>query len=327
MIKSARKWTRGRRLFLTALAAMTLGAVSGHALAVYPDKPIRVIVPNPAGSNSDLIMRQLAPRLTELLGQNIVIDNRPGGNGMIANNVVRQATPDGYTVLFGTATNLAGDFAIKMEYDPIEEFSAIGLIATLPYVLVVNNALPVKSVRELVDYAKSRPGKMGYAYTPGGSLYAGSMFVKVAGLNITAVPYNSGPQAITAIVSGDLQYMFYPYQALSTQIKANRMRAIATTAASRPSWLNTVPTMTEAGYPVELGTFVGLYVPKRTPAGVIAIFSKALTEALKDPELQSRYSEAGTVVNPLSPSATDKFTAAEVKKLRELGRTTGARRD
>ncbi len=314
---------------LRVAAAAVLATAAGPLLCAYPDKPIRVIVPNPPGSNSDLIMRLLSPRLVEKLGQNLVIDNRPGGNGIIANNVVRMAAPDGYTVLFGTATNLAGDMAsARMEYDPIKEFSAIGMIATLPYVLVVTNSLPVKSVRELVDYAKGRPNKMSYAYTPGGSLYAGSLFARVAGLQITAVPYNSGPQAITSIVNGDIQFMFYPYQALSAQIKANRMRAIATTATSRPSWLNSVPTMVEAGYrDLDLATFVGLYVPNKTPKSVITTFSQILNTALADPELQARYAEVGTVVTPMTPAATDKFTAAAVMKFRELEKLSGARRD
>lgn len=307
------------------------GAVAWNpAVAAYPERPMRVIVPNPAGSNSDLIMRLLAPRLSEVLGQNIVVDNRPGGNGLIANNVVKMAAPDGYTVLFGTATNLAADVSStrEMQYDPLKEFSAIGLIATLPYVLVVNNSLPIKTVRDLVDYVKARPNKLTYAYTPGGSLYAGILFARLAGLQITAVPFNSGPQAITSVVSGDINYMFYPYQALSSQIKANRMRAIATTAVARPSWLSSVPTMVESGYrDLDLETFVGLYVPTKTPRTVVDVFSKAMSQALKDTELQAKYAEAGTVVTPLSPADTDKFTAAAVKKFRELEKLSGAKRN
>lgn len=313
-----------------ALVFALLAAVCGPVpAATYPEKPLRVIVPNPAGSNSDLIMRFLAPKLIEILGQNIVVDNRPGGNGVIANNVVRSAAPDGYTILFGTATNLAGDAsAAKMEYDPLREFTAIGLIATLPYVLVVTNSLPVKSVRELVDLVKARPGSLSYAYTPGGSLYAGSMFVRMAGLQITAVPYNSGPQAMTAVVSGELGYMFYPYQALSAQIGANRMRAIATTAALRPSWLPGVPTMIESGYrDFELATFVGLYVPAKTPKHLIGVVSAAMLQALKDPALRARYAEAGTVVALLSPAQSDEYTASAVRKYRELEKLAGGRQN
>jgi tripartite-type tricarboxylate transporter receptor subunit TctC len=310
---------------ICAAGAAVFGAAA--ATAAYPERPIRIVIPNPAGSNSDLIMRQLAPGLSDQIKQNFVIDNRPGGSGVIANNVVRLAAPDGYTVLFGTATNLAGTAAgIKMEYDPIKEFSSIGLIATLPYVLVVNNSLPVKTVRELVDYVKARPGKISYAATPGGSLYAGALFERVAQVVVTAVPYNSGPQAMTSIINGDVSFMFYPYQALSSQIKANRMRALATTATSRPSWLSNVPTMIEAGYrDFDLATFVGLYVPHKTPRDVITVFSRALNAALKDPELQAKYSEAGTVVMPMTPEATDRFTAAAVRKFRELEKMTGAK--
>jgi tripartite-type tricarboxylate transporter receptor subunit TctC len=313
----------------SAFLLAMIGAAAMAAAAPYPEKPLRVIVPNPAGSNSDLIMRFLAPRLIEILGQNIVVDNRPGGNGVIANNVVRSAAPDGYTILFGTATNLAGDAsAAKMEYDPIREFSAIGLIATLPYVLVVNNALPAKTVRELVDLVKARPGGLGYAYTPGGSLYAGSMFVRLAGLQVTAVPYNSGPQAMTAVVSGELAYLFYPYQALSAQINANRVRAIATTAAARPSWLPGVPTMIESGYrEFELATFVGLYVPAKTPKNIIAVVSSAMQQALKDPALRARYAEAGTVVAVMSPAQSDEYTAGAVRKYRELEKLAGGRQN
>lgn len=326
--RASEKWNHACVIGIICAALGPIAAAPSDA-AAYPERPIRVVIPNPAGSNSDLIMRQLAPRLSDQLKQNIVIDNRPGGNGVIANNVVRSAAPDGYTILFGTATNLAGSVSgAEMEYDPIKEFAAIGLIATLPYVLVVSNSLPVKSVRELVDYVKARPNKTSYAATPGGSLYAGALFASVAQLGSTAVPYNSGPQAMTSIINGDVQYMFYPYQALSTQIKANRMRAVATTATSRPSWLSTVPTMIEAGYPdFDLATFVGLYVPRATPRNVITIFSGALTTALKDADLQAKYSEAGTVVMPLSPEATDKFTAAAIRKFRELEKMTGAKRN
>lgn len=310
------------------IAVFLPGPEGGIAAAAYPERPIRVVVPNPAGSNSDLIMRFLAPRLSDQFKQTIVIDNRPGGNGVIANNVVRAAAPDGYTVLFGTATNLAGSTAGgKMEYDPIDEFSAIGMIATLPYVLVVGNSLPVTSVRELVEYVKARPDKTNFAYTPGGSLYAGGLFAHVAQLKSTAVPFNSGTQAITAIINGDVNFMFYPYQALSAQIKANRMKVIATTAASRPTWLNSVPTMVEAGYPdLDLSTFVGLYVPLKTPKHLIAGFSRVLISSLKDTDLQAKYAEVGTVVAPMSPEATDKFTAAAVKKFRELEKMSVAKR-
>ena len=256
------------------------------AISAYPDKPIRIIVPNPAGSNSDLIMRQLAPRLSELLKQPLVIDNRAGGGGLIANNVVVHAAPDGYTILFGTATNLTGDLAATTPYDPGKDFAAIGLIATLPFVLAVNNSMPVKSVRELVDYVSARPDKLAYATTIGGSFFAGSLFARAAGLKITAVAYNSGPQAIAAVLSGDINYLFYPYQALLPQISSNRLRALATTARTRPSWLPNVPTMIESGYPdLDLSTFVGLYAPLKTPRSVIDTFSRAMTEALKDPDL------------------------------------------
>jgi tripartite-type tricarboxylate transporter receptor subunit TctC len=177
-----------------------------------------------------------------------------------------------------------------------------------------------------VEFAKARPNKLTYAYTPGGSLYAGFLFARLAGLQSTAVPYNSGPQAMTAIVSGEVNFMFYPFQALSTQINANRMRAIATTAAVRPSWMAAVPTMVESGFPdLDFGTFVGLYVPAKTNKNVIGIASKAMLQVLKDSALQAKYAEVGTVLTLLSPTESDKYTEAAVRKYQELEKLSGGR--
>jgi len=186
--------------------------------------------------------------------------------------------------------------------------------------------MPVKSVRELVDYVSARPDKLAYATTIGGSFFAGALFARAAGLKITAVAYNSGPQAIAAVLSGDINYLFYPYQALLPQISSNRLRALATTARTRPSWLPNVPTMIESGYPdVDLSTFVGLYAPLKTPRNVIEIFSRAMTDALRDPDLQKKYADAGTTVTLMSPAESDKFTSAQVKRLRELDKMSSAK--
>lgn len=302
--------------------ALTTAAGTAHA-APYPERPIRLVVPFAAGSNIDGNARQIVPKLTEFLGQQVVIDNRGGASGTIGATLVARAPADGYTVLMGNAPThgLAPTIFKDLAYDAIRDFTPIGRIATATYVLAIGAGLPVKTVPDLISYAKARPGQLNFASTGNGTgvHLAGALFSSKAGVDIKHIPYNSVPQAFVDISSGAVAIMFYPYQPLIPLVQTGKARLLATTGAKRASYLPDLPTVLEAGLSgVVFFAWHGFYGPAGMPAPNVDIFYRALVRATADPRVVSNLLTTGVEVDLLASREFAAFTKAEIERYRQL---------
>src|SRR5215467_13337894 len=284
---SAGKRERRMRVGLVLLFAL---ALSGHAAFcdTYPDHPIRLISPNPAGGANDTIVRIIAAKMSAILGVSVVIDNRGGAGGKIGAEAVAHAAPDGYTLLAGSVSthSFAPALTAKLGYDPIKDFEPISLLALVQNVLVVNPSLPVANVSELIALAKAQPGKLNYASGGPGSTshFAVAMFVALAGIqnDTVHVPYKGGASAMTATIAGETQFYFGPMAGMIPFIEAGSVKALAVSGDTRSPSLPQVPTMAEAGQPKykAIGWF-GLMAPATTPLGVVTKLSATVAEAAK----------------------------------------------
>ncbi len=307
-----------------AAVVAALFTLTGATLAAqYPQRPIRLVVPFAAGSNIDGNARQIAPKLSEFLGQHVVIDNRGGASGTIGATLVAKAPPDGYTILMGNAPThgLAPTIFKQLAYDPIKDFTPIGRVATASYVLAVSAALPVKSVPELISYAKARPGQLNYASTGSGTgvHLAGAYFNSKAGVDIKHIPYNSVPQAFVDISSGAVATLFYPYLQLMPLVQTGKARLLATSGAKRASYLPDLPTVKEAG----LSDFVffawhGFYGPAGMPKQNVDAFYGAMMKAVADPRVAASLLATGVEVDLLPAKEFAAFTRAEIERYRQI---------
>src|SRR5688572_2265353 len=266
------------------LAACLLPAAA--AAQSFPAKPIRIVVPFSAGGPTDITVRQVAPRLTELLGQPIVVDNRAGATGIIGAEMVAKSPPDGYTLLMGTASVVAINMVThaKLPYDTLRDFQALTPIMTTTTILVVHPSVPVKSLKELVAIAKSRPGQvtLGSAGT-GGTLHLPiEMLMKSASIKVTHVPYKGAAPAVVDVVGGQLTGMFVDLPVISPHIKAGRVKPLAVASPARSQYFPQVPTTKESGYPdVELQNYYALFLPAKTPRDVVTKLHDAVVKSVK----------------------------------------------
>ena len=258
----------------------------------YPDRPIRVISPNPAGGSNDTIVRIVAAKMSTMLDTPIVVDNRGGAGGKIGAEAAAHAAPDGYTLLAGSVSthSFAPAVSAKLSYDPIKDFEPISLIALVQNLLVVNPKLPVTTVKELVALAKSQPGKLNYASGGPGSTshFAVAMFIALAGIqnDTVHVPFRGGGPAMTATIAGDTQFFFSPIAGMVPFVEAGSVRPLAVSGDARSPALPQVPTISEAGMPryKAVGWF-GLMAPAGTPAGIVAKLSDVVAAACKSPDV------------------------------------------
>lgn len=288
-----------RRQF--ALATLALGASAAMVLPAaaqtWPDRPIKFVVTAPAGSSLDVLARTIADKLTPRLGQSVVIENKPGAGGTAATAEVAKAAPDGYMMVMG----FNGPFAFapllqKLPYDVAKDLAPVVTTSSQPNVLAVNAALPVKTLAELVAYAKANPGKLSYASVGNGSSSHLNMelFKQMAGIDAVHIPFNGSPPAVTATVQGETQMMFAVMQPLQAQIQAGKLRAIAVTTAKRFPLLPDLPSIAESGYPgFEALAWNGIMVPAATPKPVIARLNAEIDAILRDPDIVSRMQAQG----------------------------------
>jgi tripartite-type tricarboxylate transporter receptor subunit TctC len=289
----------------------------------FPSRPVTLVVPFPAGSTTDLVGRILSDELAKSLGQNVVVDNRGGAGGTIGTEAVARAAPDGYTLLMGTIGTHSINPAVyaKINYDPIADFAPIIQFGTAPNVLVVNPSLPVKSLKELVAYVRANPGKVNYGSSGNGTSnhLSGAMFAARNGLQTTHIPYRGGAQAITDLLRGETQFMFYHYLPLLPHIKEGKLRAIAITSASRIDALPDVPVMKEVGMDdFEVSAWFGVWAPAKTPADVVGKLNTIISGIINSPEVKKSLAMQG--IDPVSGSPRDLL---ELNK-RELARWSKA---
>ena len=271
-------------------------ATTAHAES-YPSKPVRLIVPFAAGSLSDSLGRLLAKELTTALGQQFIVDNKPGASAIIGAQATATAPSDGYVLMLTTNTPQAANFSLfkKLPYDPVKDFTPVARIGYFPFVLLTNPALPVKSVKELIDYAHTNPGKLNYATANSMSLVSAETINVLAQTDMQRVAYKSNPQALTDLMGGEIQVMVGDLGTSLPQIKAGKLRALGVTMARRTRLAPDIPTIAESGVPnFDLVGWVGIVGPAKMPAEVAKKLYEALAKIIARPELQEQMIAMGT---------------------------------
>jgi len=323
---------------LRALAAIAcIAALEGAAPAAaqapaYPTKPIRLVVPFPPAGATDILARAVAQKLTEVWGQSVVVDNRPGAGGNIGSELVARAAPDGYTLEMGTVGTHAINSSLyaKMPYDHVKDFAPVILVAAVPNVLVVNPAVPANSVRELIAYAKANPGKLNFASSGSGTSIhlSGELFKVMAGVEMTHVPYKGSAPALQDLLGGQVQLMFDNLPPSLPQIKAGKLRALGVTTAARSPALPDVPTIAESGLPgFESSSWFGVLAPAGTPPAIIAKLNAEIAKWLATPEAKDRLVAIGANGAGGSPEDFAKHIAAETAKWAKVVKESGAKVD
>ena len=321
-------------LIAWCFAALTLAyaplAAAAAAASTYPAHPMRLLVPNPPGGATDAIARILGQKLGEYMGQQVVIDNRAGGGGIIATEIAARAAPDGYTLLLGFNGNLVFSPAlVRAPFDPIRDFAPIGLAASSQYLVVASPSVP-KTLKEFVTYAKSRPGRIHYSTAGNGSPshLAAELFRQAAGLDLVHVAYKGGAPAATAVIAGEAQLFLGSIPATLPQVKAGRLNALAVTGLTRSRAAPDVPTIAELGYPgFEVTSWYGLLVPARSPAPIIARLNTELLKAVRAPDAVEQMSRHGLDAMPSTPGEFAVHLKREVAKWARVVKDAGIKAD
>jgi tripartite-type tricarboxylate transporter receptor subunit TctC len=309
-----------RRSFLSLalVAAASLFPLAGHAQA-YPSRPVKFVVPFAAGSATDQISRAFADHVTKTLGQPIVIENKPGANGMLGAAEVARAPADGYTVLIGTnSTNAALKYLQKtLPYNQDTAFAPVAYMGSVPLIVAVNNDVPAKNLRELVDLARSKPGHVTFASASTSQLVSTSMLASMAGVDLLNVPYKAGPAAMMDLIGGQVMMFTADFAVMLPQVKGGKVRGLAVTSTKRSPAIPELPTVNEAlglkDY--ELIAWFGAYAPAGTPAEAVAKLNQAFNAAANDKALQEKFaSNLGFTVEPGPPEALAKRTQVETAK-------------
>lgn len=309
---------RTRRALLGALILTTGFGLTAAAQAKYPDKPIKILVGFAAGGPTDIVARLVGSRMEKILGQPVIVENKPGGGSNIASAEAARAKPDGYTLFLGTIAN-ATNMSVykKLNYDTERDFIPISQLVSSPSVLVVNNDLPVKSLKELIAYAKANPGKLTYASSgAGGSPHlAGEMLKLRAGIDALHVPYKGAAPAMNDVMGGTVSMGFKTASGVTSSILAGRVRALAIASDKRLPQLPDVPTLAELGFKdFEVSSWSGLFAPKGTPQEIINTIAKATIEVIKSPDVHKQLEAMGAIPVGSTPEEFKKYVRSEIEK-------------
>jgi tripartite-type tricarboxylate transporter receptor subunit TctC len=323
-------WTRRSVLML---AALSLCAAAGSALGqAWPSKSIRFVIPYPPGGASDVTARTLGIKLSEALGQPVVIENRPGANGIIALENVAKSPPDGYTLLMANLGPNAINAAVysKLPYDSIKDFTPIMLTTLVPQILVVNTALPVTSVKELIALAKAQPGKLNFASAGNGASnhLSGELFMSMTGVQLTHVPYKGDTPAMTDVIAGQVAMMFPTAIAATPHVKGGRLRALAVTSRKRVGSLPDLPTVEEAGVTgFEAVSWGGVMGPGGMPRDIVLKLHAELARILKMPDVSEKLSGLGAEIVAGTPEEFAAYLQAEIAKWGKVARDANVKLD
>ncbi|GIK86426.1 MAG: ABC transporter substrate-binding protein [Betaproteobacteria bacterium] len=323
-----------RRRLGVALAAAALGCtlpIVAHAQS-FPSKPVKLVVPFPPGGSLDNVGRLLAQKLTEAWGQQVVVENRPGAGGNVGADAVAKSPADGYAVVMGALSTHAVNPSLyaKMPYDAVKDFAPISNVAITPNVLIVRADSPIRSVSDLIAYAKANPGKTNFGSGSNGSAghLAGELFKVETGTDVMHIPYKGGAPALQALLAGETQFMFDNLANAMAQVKGGRVRAIAVTTAQRSKLAPDLPTMAEQGLPgFDIATWFGLLAPAGTPPEVIARWNAEVVKALNAPDVRERMVAQGADPTPTTPAEFAAFIAKERDKYARIVKASGARVD
>jgi tripartite-type tricarboxylate transporter receptor subunit TctC len=313
-----------RRTLLHAAPALIYAPGLALAQPAYPGKPIRYIVPVAAGGGSDLVGRTITERWGKVLNQSFIVDNQGGGGGVIACQATARAAPDGYTLMQGyVATHGTSPATRKLPYDPIKDFTPIGMIGATPNVLVVNASLPVKNVKELIEYLKKNPGKVSYGSAGPGSLthLTAELFKQATGSFMVHIPYRGIAPAITDLIGGQTQVMFPGLAAALPHLKGERMRALAVTGRKRHPVLKDVPTMEESGFKgFDAIQWYGVVGPAKMPEAVVKTLSSSLAQVLAQPDMKGKLSSEAIELVQMSPEFFGTFMQIDIARWSKLAK-------
>jgi tripartite-type tricarboxylate transporter receptor subunit TctC len=322
-----------RRSVAAAITACAVAiSCAGAAAQSYPQRPVRFIVPFAPGGSTDTLARAIGQKLGEALGQQVVVDNRSGGNGNIGMEIVAHAAPDGYTIVLGYIANLAIGPSIyaKLPFDPVRDFAPVTQLAQSPNILVVHPSVPAKTFREFIAYAKAHPGQVNFASASVGSIghLTGELLNNAAGIRMQHIAYKGSGQAVIDLLGGQIQSMFSGMSSVMSHIKAGKLRALAVTGAQRSPAAPDVPTIAESGFPgFEATAWYGVLAPAGTPRPVIDRLHDQIVRALKVPEVRERLEGVGFELVGSTPEAFGAYIKSEIKKWAKVVKSSGARPD
>ena len=297
-------------------------AFGGAWAQTYPTKPIRLVVPFPAGGATDLFARTLSQKMGEKLGTTLVVDNRPGAGGAIGTDIVSKATPDGYTLLLATTSthSIGPAMTVKLPYDTVRDFTPIAHVGDAPSVMLVPNDAPAKTVREWIDYARKNPGKLNYASSGNGTIVqlTAELFKSQAGIFVTHIPYKGTALAIPDLISGKIDVLFDSLPTGMPHVRDGRLRALGVTTLKRSPLAPDLQPIAEVLPGFESNTWFGLYGPKALPANLVTRINTAANEALADPEVRAKLSRLGIEPTTSTPQELASMVAADAAKWKKI---------
>lgn len=309
---------------VVAMVAMLCAGVGMGAAAQspYPTKPIRLVVPYPPGGPTDFVGRAVAAKLTELLGQTVVVDNRPGAGTVIGSELIARATPDGYNLLFGTGggTFLAPLILPKVPYDPQKDFAPVAMLVMSPQVLVVHPSTGANSVKELIAVAKSKPGQLNFSSVGTGTSphLGGELFKALAGVDIVHVPYKGTAPGMTDLIAGRVQLAFSSIPTVLTHVQAGRLKMLGTGGTRRSAALPDIPPIADTLPGYELVTWYAIFAPTGTPAAIVNRLNAEIAKVLKDTDIQKRLGEQGLEPVVMTPQELKRYTETDVSRWTRL---------
>ncbi len=318
-----------RRIFtLVVVFAATFSTLV--AAQDYPNRPVRVVVPYPPGGPTDVIVRVVANRLTEALGQQVVVENRAGASGMIGADLVAKAPPDGYTLLVNPSIHvILPSLVPKMAYDAIKDFTHITLLVSVPLFLVVNNSLPVRNVRDLIAYAKANPGKLNFASASSGSSsqLAGEQFKLLAGVDMQHIPYKGSTPALTDVMGGQVHMMFDSTPSAMPFVKSGKLRALAVTTAKRTGAAPDIPSMAESGLAgFDHSNWYGVWGPPGLPPEIVGKLSAAIATTMQKKDVRDRLVDLGAdPVDGVTPAQFEAYARSELERFAKIEKQAGVK--
>ncbi len=319
-----------RSMCRLATAAAALVFVAAAYSQTYPIKPIRIIVPFPPGGATDVLARTVGPRMSETFGQQVVVENRSGATGNIGAELAAKAAPDGYTLVVGQASNIAINITLmgRLPYDPVKDFTPLTLLASTPNVLVIHPSLPVRSVKDLIALAKSKPGQLNYATSGNGSPghFSAELLKKMAGIDMVHIPYKGASPALIDVVGGHASLYFTAMLSAQPFVKSGRLRVIAQTSAKRSPSLPDLPTIAEAGYPdYDITSWWGMLGPAGLPRDIANKLHAEIVRIIATPDVKERLNGLGADAVTNTPEQFAAYIKAEIAKWARIIKETGVK--
>lgn len=314
------------RRALVALLALALGPVPALAQPAYPSGPVKLVVGFAPGGGNDVLARILAERFRERMGQPFVVENRPGASGVLAIDAVKRAPPDGLTLLVGPSSGMTvNPVTLKsVTYDPLKDFTPIGVVGFFPLLVAVHPSLPISSIAELIAYAKARPGQLNYASAASSFQLATEMFAQMADLSMVHVPYRGSAPAVTAVLANQVPLTFGELSAVLPHVRAGALKALAISTAARSPNLPEVPTVAESGLPgYDMVLWSGLFAPAGTPAEIVDRLHREMREALQDPKIREQLELIAVQPSGMGPEQTTELMRKELARFGEVAAKGG----